>query len=66
MAYNLDRAIGCRIGYNGVIKAVRFVDLPAFLQRPRSICGRSSRKSTARKCIPTIAARKRARLRLVK
>jgi hypothetical protein len=26
MSYNTDRAIGCRIGYNAVIKAVRFVD----------------------------------------
>jgi len=26
MAYNYERAIGCRIGYNAVIKAIRFVE----------------------------------------
>lgn len=25
MLYNYDRAIGCRIGYNAVIKAVKYV-----------------------------------------
>jgi hypothetical protein len=24
--YNLDRAIGCRIGYNSVVKAVRYIE----------------------------------------
>ena len=26
MSYNIDRAIGCCIGYNAVIKAVRYVE----------------------------------------
>jgi hypothetical protein len=26
MAYNQDRAIGCRIGYNAVVKAVRYIE----------------------------------------
>lgn len=26
MAYNRDRAVGCRIGYNAVIKAVKYID----------------------------------------
>ena len=26
MSYNSERAIGCSIGYNAVIKAIRFVD----------------------------------------
>ena len=26
MSYNHDRAVGCVIGYNNVIKAVRYVD----------------------------------------
>ncbi len=30
--YNHDRAIGCRVGYNTVIKAVRYVD--AYQQIP--------------------------------
>ncbi|BBB97114.1 MULTISPECIES: hypothetical protein [Bradyrhizobium] len=36
--YNIDRAIGCRIGYNTVIKAVRYVDeherIPPWASQP--------------------------------
>ena len=26
MAYNRERAVGCRIGYNSVIKAVKYIN----------------------------------------
>lgn len=37
MVYNQDRAIGCRIGYNAVIKAVRYIDEHNYMDPKASV-----------------------------